>query len=419
MSIAVVPALAAHKRDARVDFFRGLALFIIFIDHVPHNVAEKFTLHSFGFADAADVFVLLAGYASYLAYTRVFDGSGWRAGLLKVLQRMRALYIAHLAMLILCVGGMALAARAVTDATPLEDVVDFAPFFDTPGRAFRHALSLTHQPTYMDILPLYIVLLAWLPILLWLGRVHVALAAGVSAALWLAANVLHWNLPNHAEDDGWYFNPFAWQLLFGLGVLAAYLSTRGVLARARRRWLLAGAVAFAAFALLVVAPWTMIPGLENARLISPDWFETATSKQNLSLWRVAHIASLAYIAAWFIPIDAGWLRKPFARRIVDCGHHSLPVFCLGILLSILGGLFMFAFGAGWPSQVLVNTVGIIVMAFAGWKLSSGSGKARQHSEPDEKTPAEVFGQRHALALQQARAASTSDRVSRVRLRKSA
>lgn len=61
------------QRDLRIDFFRGLALLFIFIDHVPDNVLARFTLRNFGFADAAEVFVLLAGFSAVLAYGRTFE----------------------------------------------------------------------------------------------------------------------------------------------------------------------------------------------------------------------------------------------------------------------------------------------------------------------------------------------------------
>jgi hypothetical protein len=93
----------ASRRDARVDFFRGLALMFIFIDHVKENALQYVTMQNFGFADAAEVFVALAGYASFLAYTRVFDRQGWWAGLVKIASRISKLYLAHTLFLIACV----------------------------------------------------------------------------------------------------------------------------------------------------------------------------------------------------------------------------------------------------------------------------------------------------------------------------
>jgi hypothetical protein len=55
-------ASMVNDRDLRIDFLRGLALLFIFIDHIPDNGLAHFTLRNFGFADAAEVFVLLAGF---------------------------------------------------------------------------------------------------------------------------------------------------------------------------------------------------------------------------------------------------------------------------------------------------------------------------------------------------------------------
>ena len=210
-----------RQRDVRVDFFRGLALIFIFVDHIQENVLQYVTMQNFGFADAADVFVALAGYASFLAYTKVFDREGWPAGLFKVGRRISTLYIAHILLLIVCVAALALAAL-LADNVVYQDVVNLEPFFDEPGRALRKALVLSHQPDMLDILPLYVVLLLWFPLLLLLMRIHLVLALSASVALWIGANIFNWNLPSYPDNAGWYFNPFAWQLLFTLGAIAAH-----------------------------------------------------------------------------------------------------------------------------------------------------------------------------------------------------
>src|SRR5262245_25548241 len=110
------------ERDARVDFFRGMALLFIFIDHIPGNSLAWFTLHNFGFADAAEVFVALAGYAAFFAYTKTFDAQGAAAGAARVARRIRDLYVAHIILLCLCVGGLALAARAFQNPLYFEHV---------------------------------------------------------------------------------------------------------------------------------------------------------------------------------------------------------------------------------------------------------------------------------------------------------
>lgn len=357
-----------RERDARVDFFRGLALIFIFIDHVQENVLQYATMQNFGFADAADVFVALAGYASFLAYTRVFDGQGWGAGLMKVGRRVSTLYLAHILFLVACVAALVVAALFL-DNPIYQDVLNLEPFFDEPARALRKALLLSHQPAMLDILPLYVVLLLWFPVLLMLMRIHVVVALATSALLWLTANLLGWNLPTYPENEGWYFNPFTWQLLFSLGAIAAYFANRRALPRSSL-WLMLPAIGIVLFALLAAAPWTGLPPFEEARLLpAPDVLLGEQNKQFLSLWRVAHLASLAYLASSLIPATATWLRSSLAQRVIDCGRNSLPVFCLGIALSMAGSLAMAGFGEDWGPQIAVNAVGIAVLLLTGWTLA--------------------------------------------------
>ncbi|HEX5454837.1 MAG TPA: OpgC domain-containing protein, partial [Stellaceae bacterium] len=58
------------QRDLRLDFFRGLALIFIFVDHVPANFLSYFTLHSTAFFDAAEVFIFISGFTAALVYGR-------------------------------------------------------------------------------------------------------------------------------------------------------------------------------------------------------------------------------------------------------------------------------------------------------------------------------------------------------------
>jgi len=366
-SDASVTTIAPPGRDARVDFFRGLALMFIFIDHVKENALQYVTMQNFGFADAAEVFVALAGYASFLAYTRVFDRQGWWAGLVKIASRISKLYLAHTLFLIACVAALIIA-TLVFDNPIYQDVLNLEPFFEEPLLALRKALLLVHQPAMLDILPLYIVLLVWFPVLLLLMRVHVLVALTASVALWLGANLRGWNLPTYPENEGWFFNPFAWQLLFSLGVFAAFYAGKRSLPRPSL-WLMVPAIGLALFALVVAAPWTAIPQLDETTLIPTETLLGEQSKQYLSLWRVAHLMVLAYIASSLIPATAGWLASPLARRVVDCGRHSLPVFCLGIALAMAGNLAMAEYGEGWTMQIGVNLIGLVLLLLTGWTLA--------------------------------------------------
>jgi hypothetical protein len=362
----VIAQGASAERDARIDFFRGLALLFIFIDHIPGNALANFTLHNFGFADAAEVFVALAGYAAFLAYTKTFDGRGFRAGVARITGRIRDLYVAHLILLCVCVGGLAVAARAFQNPLYFEHV-NLMPFNHDPVGALLRAVVLNYQPGYLNILPLYMALLLWFPILLWLMQRDLRLALLGSFALWVAANVLPWNLPSYPSDYGWVFNPFAWQLLFSLGAISAALAYQPNV-RWHRTWLFWLAVGYVAVAVVVAAPWTKFPGLAETSVLPSD-LRISISKQNLSLWRVLHIAALAYVVAVLVPRGASWLAHPAARWLVDCGRHSLPVFSLGTMLSMTAFVVTVEAGRSLAMQIFVNVGGLVTLGLAGWTLA--------------------------------------------------
>jgi hypothetical protein len=354
------------ERDARVDFFRGLALIFIFIDHIPGNSLAKFTLTNFGFADAAEIFVALAGYAAFLAYGKTFQQEGSAAGVARVAGRIRDLYIAHLILLCVCVGGLTIAARAFRNPIYFEHV-NLTPFNFDPAGAIWRALLLVYQPGYLNILPLYMVLLAWFLVLLWLMRRHALLVIAASFAVWLGANALHWKPPSYPTDYGWVFNPFAWQLLFTLGMLCAAFASRQMQPRPSKPLFLI-ALAYVLVALVIAAPWTKLPGLRDTGLFSTD-LRATISKQNLSLWRVAHVAALAYLAFALIPRHARWLDSRWAQSIIHCGCHSLPVFCQGIVLSMAAFVMLVETGSALWMQIIVNVVGIAIMGLTAWKLA--------------------------------------------------
>lgn len=348
------------ERDLRIDFFRGLALLFIFIDHVPGNSLSYWTLHSYAVADAAEVFVLLAGYSAVLAYGTGL-GSGFVSGSKRVLARVRDIFAAHLLLVAVCAGGLAIAARYFENPLYFEHV-NLTPLSYDPIAAIWQAVTLYYQPGYLNILPLYIVLLAWFPFIWWLARRSLVAALAASVALWLAAR-FGLNMPSWPETIGWFFNPFAWQLLFTLGVVAA-LATHRRITLPRSPWLVGLAAGYALLACIAAAPWVHIPELGLPRLIPLDLIPTI-SKTNLSAWRLANILALAYLAAVFVPIGAKWLRSRFATWIVNCGRNSLDIYCLGTILSSTGFVVLLEGGRTWPWQLAVNAVGVGVMLCIG------------------------------------------------------
>ncbi|MBV9556315.1 MAG: OpgC domain-containing protein, partial [Pseudolabrys sp.] len=92
--------LPEKGRDLRLDLFRGIANWAIFLDHIPHNVVAWVTTRNYGFSDAADLFVFISGYTASFVYARVMLDRGFVIGTIKLMKRVWQLYIAHIVLFI-------------------------------------------------------------------------------------------------------------------------------------------------------------------------------------------------------------------------------------------------------------------------------------------------------------------------------
>ena len=203
---------SSEDRDLRLDFFRGLALWFIFVDHIPANQFAWATLRNYGLSDATEIFVFISGYTATLVYGRVFAERGFAFAAAKVLHRCWTLYITYMFLLFAFTAQVAYTAR-VFDNPLFREEMGIASYFEDPTLALVHALILMFRPANLDVLPLYIVLLLAFPLVLpgLVSRPKFVLAG--SALLYLAARQYQWNLPTYPEGGVWYFNPFAWQFL--------------------------------------------------------------------------------------------------------------------------------------------------------------------------------------------------------------
>jgi len=354
------------ERDLRIDFFRGLALLFIFVDHIPGNVLSMVTLRNFGFADAAEVFVLLAGFSAVLAYGRTFESQGFRAGTVRIFDRVRDIYLWHLGLVVVCTLGLMLATSVFANPMYVKNI-GVHVFAESPARAAVLAATLVNQPNMLNILPLYVVLLLfWLPLVLWLMPRRPWQTLLLSIGVWALANLLDLNLPSQQHAKGWVFNPFAWQLLVTIGALAAHFSRRRAISVSRP--LLWIAIGYVAFAFLVAAPWRQIPGLESVRLLPRDLLGPM-NKSYLSFWRLADVVALGYLAMSLLSPQSGWLTRAWARHIGCCGRHSLEIFCLGTVLSFTGWVVLADAGSGLVVQILVNTIGLGILLGTAWALT--------------------------------------------------
>ena len=351
------------ERDLRLDFFRGLALFSIFVDHIPDNVLAQFTLQSVMFADAAEVFILISGYTAGMVYWRAMDRQGLLVAGVRIYHRVWQLYVAHVFLFMMFMATMAYTVDTLDKSLYAEEF-HAADFLAEPGVAVVKALSLQFQPAFMDILPLYIVLLAVLPLVLAGFRLWPRVVLLASLGFWIAVQLTQrFTLPAYPGPNRvWFFNPFAWQALFFLGAWLGGRSTQGEIPWLGGRGLLRAAAALAVAGLLIRFSWTL-HGLYDPfpALVGGKVLRRFLSKQDLGLLRFANVLALALLVARLIRPQGRLVAGRAAWPFVVCGRHSLHIFCLGILLSVIGHLVLNEFFGGIAMQLLVSATGIAVM----------------------------------------------------------
>jgi len=353
------------ERDHRIDFFRGLALIFIFWDHVPHNPLGQITPRNFGFSDAAEIFVFLAGYAAVLAYGKILQRDGYLIACVKILRRAWVLYVVHIFLLAMLMG-IVFFANSHVETRDLVEEMGMHHFITNPQQALVDELLLRFKPNLMDPLPLYIVLLAGLPLVLpMLVRKPWAVGA-VSLTVYLLAPWFGWNLAA-IKDGVWYFNPVVWQLLFVLGGAAATYGQRPRLPDARpllRRPLFVSAVVYVVVTGVLTVSWRW-PEIHDA--LMPAWLSNLLypiSKTDLSPVRLLHFLALAYVTAKLLP-DTGWTQNWLAQQSCRMGRYSLEIFCLGVLLAPLADMVNAMTDDAFAMQIFTALVGAGLMALLG------------------------------------------------------
>ncbi len=353
--------LPPKERDLRLDFFRGAALWLIFLNHIPSNFVGWFTTRNFGFSDAAEMFVFISGYTAAFVYGRVMIERGFTVASMRILKRVWQIYVAFIFLFMIYLAQISWVAARFENPLYIEEM-NLLHFLQRPEIVIVEALLLRFLPANVDVLPLYIVLMAFFPLMLWfiLRAPNIALAA--SFVLYLAARYFGWNLQAYPADKVWYFSPFAWQFLFVIGAWCGTGGARqiGWLIRSKALLILGGAyLAFAAFMTLA----TNIPlpiDFPNWLLIFP------LDKTGLDPLRLAHFLILTAIVVRFVPADAQFLRSDWAKPLILCGEHSLEVFCLGVFLSFTAHILMIEVSSRILFQVFVSFGGIFAMiALAG------------------------------------------------------
>jgi hypothetical protein len=320
--------MANGTRVGSIDFWRGSVLIAILVDHIPGNVLESMTPRNFGLSDSSEAFVFLSGLSVGMVYLPRARKHGLFAVARGCFQRAMRLYGVHV--------GLTLAALIIFACawwmSGVEDLIEAhgrSFVSGSPAEGLAGLVLLTHQLGYFNILPLYVVLMLWAPLALAIAIRGPGLALLGSICVYVGTRALGLDFPNWPEPGGWFFNPFAWQLVFTIGLVSAIVwrdgappATPGLVA------LSVGAVATAA--LVTTSAAGLAPGLWGAASAHLD-----LAKQDLGLARLAHFGALAYLLA-VVPGFARLINGVAGQALQRVGRHGLAVFAAGSVLSAIG-----------------------------------------------------------------------------------
>jgi hypothetical protein len=375
-------------RDLRLDLFRGIALWLIFLDHIPSNAVSWITIRNYGFSDATEIFVFISGYTAAFVYGRAMQQNGFIVAAARVLKRAWQIYVAHVFLFAIYLAEIAYVAHSFDNPLYTEEM-GVLDFLKNPDVTILEALLLKFKPVNMDVLPLYIVLLLGFAPMLWLLMRAPSIALIASATLYTLMWIFDWNIPAYPSGT-WAFNPLAWQLLF---VFGAWCALGG--AQRLTRWINSPVLVGLAAAYLVFAfgiamtwyfPWlgVFVPKFVGDAIYPID-------KTNLDVLRILHFLALAVITVYFVPDTWPRLQSRVFWPAIVCGQHSLETFCLGVFLSFAAHFVFTEMSNRVVVQVLVSFIGIAIMVATAAVLSWYKRVERQGPRPPSIKPGYAGG----------------------------
>ena len=379
---------APAARELRLDLFRGIALWLIFIDHLPPNILTWFTIRNYGFSDATEIFIFISGYTAAFVYGRAMSERGFLVSSARILKRVWQIYVAHVFLFTIYLAEISYVATRFDNPLYAEEM-GILDFLKQPDVTIIQALLLKFRPVNMDVLPLYIVLMLFLAPVLWLMRRTPDIALALSVALY----VVTWEFDLYlaAYPGGfWIFNPFSWQLLFVFGAWCAMGGAQRMSRILSSRFTIALCVAYIVFAFCVTLTWH-IPQLSSFMPTRLSQWMYPISKTDLDVLRFAHFLALAAVTIYLLPKDWSGLKSKWLKPLILCGQHSLEIFCLGVFLGFAGHFALGEFAGGALMHFAVCIGGILIMWGAAWMLSWYKRNADKNAAPAANTADMVGG----------------------------
>ena len=344
--------ISGDDRDLRLDACRGLALWFVFIDHIPGNVFDWLTIRNYGFSDASEVFVFVSGYTCMVSYGSTLRSRGWPTVIASSLRRSFEIYVAFLLLVIIYL-------TLVWQSGSYLDETNTRHFFDDPGTVLIRLLALQYAPVNTDILPTFVILHLAFPLVLWLIARNAVIALSASFMLYLMVQLYNWHMPAWPTGE-LYFNPFAWQILFVVGACSAGPCAPQFAGFVRHRAAIPLAAAYVLFSLIVVLSWRVDAFKWLIPQMIEDWLYPIY-KSHLDPARLIHFLAIVVLLTRFVP-PAGH-RPPglWTKALIRCGENSLSVFCFSVLASFIAFVILDRISDGLPMQAAVSAFGIAFM----------------------------------------------------------
>ena len=368
-------------RDLRLDLFRGVANWAIFLDHIPDNVVNWITTRNYGFSDAADLFVFISGYTASFVYARMMLERGFIVGATRLTKRVWQLYVAHIILFVIYIASISYLALRFGDSEMINEF-NVAGLVDNATETLRQGLFLRFKPLNLDVLPLYIVLMGLFPPVLWFMLRKPDLTMILSIVLWLVARHNGWNLTAYPAGQ-WYFNPYCWQVLFVFGAWCALGGARrsmAVINSPITLWLCLGYLLFA----LVM---TMAGRFPTFGGMFPEWLFSAfnpNDKINLAPYRFLHFVVIVILVIRFVPKEWPGLEWKVFDPLIVCGQQSLAVFCVGVFLSFVGHFELSMSSGSLLAQIFVSVAGIAIMTTVAYYISWSKKQDKPLKPPPAK-----------------------------------
>jgi hypothetical protein len=361
--------LPEKGRDLRLDLFRGVANWAIFLDHIPDNVVNWITTRNYGFSDAADLFVFISGYTASFVYARMMLERGFIVGATRLTKRVWQLYVAHIILFVIYIVAIGFVAQRFSDPEIIGEfnVAGLAGDGVNAIETLRQGLLLKFKPLNLDVLPLYIVLMGFFPPVLWMMLRRPGLTMLASTALWLLAWGFNWNFSAYPSGT-WYFNPLCWQVLFVFGswcALGGALKSRPIINSSITLYL---CIAYLIFAIVM----TMAGKFPDFGGMFPGWLYSTfnpNDKTNLAPYRFLHFVVVVILIIRFVPKNWRGLESRMLDPLIVCGQQSLAVFCVGVFLSFVGHFELMMSSGSLFAQIFVSVTGISIMTVVAYYIS--------------------------------------------------